>query len=304
MKIAVIVATRGRPQRAGGVIECARNLLSGRHEVEFIVALDGDDWRSVEYFGRFGFEGATPYVQPRPIGVGDCWNRAARAHPADIYLAWCDDAWMVTPGWDAFMVNALGGGVEGNMLSANLGIVSWYDAQQPTIATMFGMTAAWVEANGFIYDARFPFWFGDSALVETAIFATGQGMPGTSSLQFASMPGNLNPRLRDMDLWWDLFAATRHERVETARTIARNAGLPEIDNYTMGALIHQCEERDTAGRANMPGALASIANPRAPDAEYLAAKAAAEDYLRSAQHLVPQLGYTPPPVAMPVAGAN
>ena len=301
MRIAVIIATRGRPQRAGGVIECARNLLSGRHEVEFIVALDGDDWRSIDYFGRFGFEGATPYIQPRPIGVGDCWNRAARAYPADVYLAWCDDAWIVTPGWDAFMVNALLKGIDGNLSSVNLGIVSWYDAQQPAIASMFGMTAAWVEANGFIYDARFPFWFGDSALVETAIFATGQGMPGTSSLQFASMPGNVNPRMRDMDLWWTLFAATRHERVETGRRIARDAGLPVVDDYTMAALIMQCEKRDAEGLRNAPAVLASITKPRAPDAEYLAAKAAAEDYLRSVQHVVAELGYIPPSVAIPAA---
>ena len=279
MKIAVIVATRGRPQRAGGVIECARNLLSGRHDVEFIVALDADDVRSIKYFGPF--EGVTSYVQPRPIGVGDCWNRAARAYPADIYLALCDDAWIVSPGWDAFMVNALLGGIDGNKSSAQLGIVSWYDAQQPAIASIFGMTAAWVEANGFIFDPRFPFWFGDSALVETAIFATGQGMPGTSSLQFASMPGNVNPRLRDMELWWALFAATRHERVETARKIARQVGLPEIDDYAMAALVMQCEQRDAAGLRNVPGVIASIQYPVPPSPEYLLAKAAAEEYLRT-----------------------
>jgi hypothetical protein len=144
------------------------------------------------------------------------------------------------------------------------------------------MTAAWVEANGFIFDPRFPFWWGDSALVETAIFATGQGMPGTTSLRFASMPGNVNPRLRDMaEVWWPLFAATRHERVETGRKIARQVGLPEIDDYAMGALIAQCEDRDEEGLRNVPNVIASIANPVPPDAEYEAAKAAALDYLRS-----------------------
>ncbi len=277
MKIAVIAATRGRPQKAGGVIECARDLLSGRHDVEFIVAHDADDRKSVDYFASF--DGITPYVQPRPIGVGDCWNRAARAHPADLYVALTDDFWMATPGWDAMLAHALTRGVDGNMLSVQLGIMAFCDPEQPTIAALFGMTAKWVELNGFIFDARFPFWWGDSALVETAIFATGSGMPGSSSLRFASMPGNVNPRLRDMDVWWALFAKTRHERVETGRQIARHAGLPEIDDYAMGALISQCEDRDAAGLRNAPGVLASIANPRAPDAEYLAALAAARKYL-------------------------
>lgn len=279
MKIAVIIATRGRPQKAGGVVECARDLLSGHHDVQFIVAHDADDRDSVDYFASF--RGITPYVQPRPIGVGDVWNRAARAHLADLYLALTDDFWMSTPGWDAMMAHALVNGIDGNMLSTRLGIIAFADPTQPAIAALFGMTARWVEANGFIFDARFPFWWGDSALVETAIFASGQGMPGTTSLRFASMPGNVNPRLRDMELWWALFAATRHERVETGRQIARQAGLPEIDDYTMGALIAQCEERDRAGLQNVPAVMASIQHPKPPDAEYEAAKAAAEDYLRS-----------------------
>lgn len=263
------------------------------------MALDADDTASVDYFASF--KGVTCYVQPRPNGVGDCWNRAARAHPADIYLALTDDFWMSTVGWDAMLAHALVDGIDGNKLSSKLGIVGFFDPEQPTIAALFGMTAKWVELNGFIFDARFPFWWGDSALVETAIFANGQGMPGTSSLKFASMPGNVNPRLRDMELWWALFAATRHERVETGRQIARAAGLPEIDDYTMAGLIMQCEERDEAGRRNIPGVLASIQNPRPPDAEYLAAKAAAEEYVSNSPGI---LGYNGPPPVIPAAGAT
>lgn len=308
MRIAVIVATRNRPQRAGGVIECARNLLSRRHEVEFIVAIDADDMASVDYFSTFAgfspyftFAGVTPHIQPRPIGVGDCWNRAAKAHPADFYLALTDDFWMSTPGWDAMMAHALVEGIDGNKSSSNLGIVAFHDPAQPTIAALFGMTSKWVRQNGFIFDPRFPFWWGDSALVETALFATGEGMPGTSSLRFASMPGNVNPRLRDMELWWALFAATRHERVETGRKIAREAGLPEIDDYAMGALIAQCEERDAAGRRNIPAVLASIERPAPPDAEYLAAKGAAEEYVRNSDEFP---GYSGMLAAIPVAGAT
>lgn len=307
MKIAVIIATRGRPQRAGGVIECARNLLSGRHDVEFIVALDDDDRRSVNYFGgsapdpywpgsHTAVGNLTVFKQPRPIGVGDCWNRAARAHKADFYLGLPDDAWICSPNWDAYMVNALLNGIDGHPSSAQLGIVSWYDALQPTIASIFGMTAAWVDANGFVFDPRFPFWWGDSALVETAIFATGEGMPGTSSLQFASMPGNVNPRLRDMELWWAFFGATRHERVETARKIARQAGLPAVDDYVMASLVAQCEERDAAGVLEAPRVLATITEPKPPSPEYLVAKAAAEEYLRQSGDA---MGYSGMPAAIP-----
>ncbi len=194
MKINVIVATRGRPQRAGGVVECARNLLSGLHDVQFIVAHDADDQESVDYFASF--KGITPYPQPRPIGVGDVWNRAVRAFPAGMDLPMCDDEWIATPGWDGYMVNALTRGIGDYMNSVKLGVVAWFDPVQPAIASFFGMTAGWIEANGWVFDPRFPFWWGDSALAEVAVFATGDGMPGTSSLTFTSLPGNLNPRLR------------------------------------------------------------------------------------------------------------
>ena len=266
--------------------------MSGRHEIEFIVAMDADDMLSIQYFANFS--GITSYIKPRPIGVGDCWNRAAMDHPADFYLALPDDAWIVTPGWDAMMVQGLTQGTQDNMLAAKLGIMAWHDPEQPTIASIFGMTAGWVEANGFIFDPRYPFWFGDSALVEVAIFATGEGMPGTSSLRFASMPGNVNPRLRDMELWWRFFAATRRERIETGRRIARAAGLPEVNDYVMESLVAACEEKDEVGIRNAPIVLASIANPREPDAQYMAAKAAAEDYLR----------YAGVPVVIPATGST
>ncbi len=278
MRVAVIIATRGRPHRAAGVIECARNLMSGRHEVQFIVAADADDPVSVDYFAA-NAPAVTLYVQPRPIGVGDCWNRAARAHPADFYLTLPDDAWIVTPAWDAMMVHGLTHGTDGNDLSARLGIIAWHDPEQPTIASIFGMSAKWIDANGFVFDPRYPFWWGDSALVETAIFANGEGMPGTTSLRFASMPGNVNPRLRDMDLWWRFFGATRHERVETGRRIACAAGLPEINEYVMADLVAQCEEKDEAGIREIPNVMATITHPKPPSVEYIGAKAAAERYL-------------------------
>lgn len=275
MKISVIIATRGRPQRAGGVIECARNFLSGAHAVQFIVALDADDQRSIDYFSTF--PGVTLHVQPRPIGVGDCWNRAARAYPADFYLALPDDAWICTPYWDAIMIQILMIGP--HPIPVQLGIVAWFDALQPTIASIFGMTQRWVDTNGFIFDPRYPFWWGDSALVETAIFATAEGMPGTDQLKFASQPGNVNPRLRDMELWWAFYAATRHERVETARLLRQQAGLPEIDAEIIADLIKECEGRDAGGLQQAPNVIASIRNPQPPSEEYRAAKALAEDYL-------------------------
>lgn len=281
------------------MVECARNLLSLRHDVEFIVALDADDRRSVEYFEHF--EGVTSYVQPRPTGVGDCWNRAARAHKADIYVTLTDDAWMSTPGWDAMLAHALVDGIDGNMLSARIGIIAFCDPAQSNIAALFGMAAKWVGWNGFIFDPRFPFWWGDSALVETTIFASGVGMPGTTSLRFASMPGNFNPRLRDMELWWALFAATRHERIETGRRIAREVGLPVLNDYQMAALVGECEERDANGLRDVPSVMATIHHPAALDAEYLAAKAAAEEYVRNSTG---GMGYNGGLAAIPVAGST
>lgn len=256
-------------------------MLSGQHEVEFIVALDDDDERSIDYFAQFG--GVTPYIQPRPIGVGDVWNRAARAFEADFYVALPDDAWIITPGWDAMMVHALTNGIDGHMAAKQLGIFAFYDPEQPTIASIFGMAKKWIDANGFVFDPRYPFWFADNALCEVAVFATGEGMPGTTSLKFASRPGNVNPRLRDLEFWWAFHAATRWERVETGRKIAKAAGLPIVDEWTMAKLVGEYEGRDAVGIKNAPAVLASITNPLPPSPQYLEAKRVAESYLQSGQ---------------------
>lgn len=273
MRIAVIIATRGRAQRAASVIECARNLMSGQSDVQFVAALDADDAASVAFFAAY--PDVVSCVRPRPPGVGDCWNRAAREHDADIYVPLTDDAWFSEPFWDLKLIRLL----KEEPLCKALGVVGWMDIGQPTIVTLFGMTRAWIERNGgVLIDPRFPFWWGDTALVEIALFATGLGMPQSDQLKFVTRPGVYNPRLRDMDLWWDLFAATRHERVSTGIAMARAAGLPEPTN--LDALIAQCEAKDAQGRLNAPGVLASIANPVPPSPEYEAAKAAAEAYLR------------------------
>jgi hypothetical protein len=276
MKISVIVATRGRPHRAAGVIECARNFLCGAHDVQFIVALDADDQLSIDYFASCGSCGITSYVQPRPIGIGDAWNRAAKAFPADFYLALPDDAWICTPYWDAIMIQILMVGP--HPIPVKLGIVGWMDPLQPAVCSIFGMTQKWIDVNGHIFDPRYPFWWGDVALVETAIFATAEGMPGTDQLKFASQPGNFNPHLRDMELWWAFFAATRHERIATARRL----GMPPVDDDMMELLVKECEERDAMGIRQIPQVLATIHHPAPPTKEYLIAKAQAETYLRDA----------------------
>lgn len=287
MKIAVIIATRGRPQRAAAVIECARNFMSGSIDVDFVLALDDDDEASINYFcslpsyARMSKEVVT-FIRPRPNGVGDCWNRAARAHKADFYLALPDDAWIIAPHWDLVTANVL---QQNGGLPTQLGIVGWFDPAYPGITSIFSMAAKWIEMNGFIFDPRFPFWFGDTGLVETAIFATGQGMPQVDLLRFASKPGNFNPRMRDMELWWDLFAATRHERVETAREICRRVKLPVQSHSRLAAMIEQCEARDAEGRSRAPAVTASIERPAPPSEEYRQAKAAAEEYLRN--HAIP-----------------
>jgi len=279
MKIAVIIATRGRPERAAAVIQCARNFMSGQVAVDFVVALDADDQRSIDFFSKRIAEDVVAYVAPRPDGVGDVWNRAAAKFQADIYIAVPDDAWIIGPHWDLVSVNVLKD--EGG-LPAQLGVVGWFDPANPGVTSIFSMSAKWVEMIGHIFDPRYPFWYGDTALVETAIFATGMGMPQVDLLKFASMPGKFNPRLRDMDLWWDFFAATRLERVETARKVAALSGMPTISPAMMAKLVKACEARDAQGRAQISDVMQTIENPASPSQEYWRAKAAAEEYLRRA----------------------
>lgn len=282
MKFACVIATRGRPHQAIGVIEATRLMASGEHEIEFIVACDADDATRPNIFTHNHISDcvssgiAPPSIQvscePRPAGVASCWNRCLALTDADAIITLPDDGLICTADWDKCANHIFRNHIWAH---PELKIGALNDLANPGQGTAFIVGRAWLDRFG-LFDERFPFWFSDTALTETYSFLTGQGMP-LFPINFAHKPGHWNPRLRDMKLWWSLYSATRRERLETAWKARHELNLPEPPNLSQ--LVASWEGRDRTGLPASEEIVRQIERPAPIDDRYLAAKTAAEVYL-------------------------
>lgn len=272
VNICVIIGTRGRPRQCGAVIELLRAMASGLHQIQYVVSCDGDDSRTLDFFAA-GWDDITQCIARRTIGLGKVWNRCIDHYEANIYMLIADDSFIACENWDEAMSWAI---VQPNV--AELGVFTMPDSANPGQATLFGVNKTWLDLTEKpVLDERFPFWFADTAIQETYKFITGRGLPCVQALKQITPAGKYNPGIRDLELWWDLFRATRKERKATAAMVRAKLGLPlpEIDQIEAGFL-----RMEATGRAAIPGIMSKIENPRPPTPEYLECKANAEAYLR------------------------
>jgi len=261
MKIAAILATRGRPAQAKTMLDVARTLASGKHDIEYIVSIDDDDAASIAY----DFD-ARVNIGPRPLGIGACWNRCVDLTEADIIVTLTDDGIVACHSWDQIIVE--------NMTAP--GVLAWNDTASPGQATNIIVTRQWIEEVGYFLDERFPFWFSDTACNELASFLTGNTIAIPQNLLMVHNGSSSNPRLRDMDLWWRLYSATRKERLETAARMRERMGLAVPPN--LDEIVRMWEQRDVAGLPSSQRIVEQFP-PRDPDDAYLRAKEAAIKYL-------------------------
>lgn len=275
MRFDLIIGTRGNPRRAAAVVETARALASGNHDVAFVVSCDDDDAETIHQFSGHN-PGVRLVTGPRPAGVAEVWNRCIPAVDADLVIALADDGFIATPLWDECLAMlATEGRFPRELLAFAL-----HDTANPGQPTVLGGSREWIDLiGGKMIDDRFPFWFADTAYAETWSFVTGEYLP-ILPITIASKPGRFNPRLRDMGFWWDFYVATRGERVLLAEQIRRDLGIT-LPPGRLRAILDGWEARDKLGR---PGAIeiAKALPEREPDAVYLSAYRAARHYMRIA----------------------
>ena len=271
MKFAVVVATRGHPEKVATVIGSARMLASGQHDIEFLVAHDDDDVATP----RFQFHGSVRLSgAPRPLGPGACWNRCVVLTDAEVIMAVPDDGIFATPHWDIICAQHFAG------IDPNLGVLAWTESNSPNQATVLMCHRKWIDQVGFL-DERFPFWFSDTAISETYSFVTGQYLAPHPGLLFVCKPGNSNPRMRDMSLWWALFGETRDDRLASAEKVRQSLGWDAPTN--LASILASWQERDRQGLP-MSEEIARNLKRRAPiDGTYLRARANAARHLRGGQ---------------------
>lgn len=270
MKLGLILATRGNPRRAAAVIESARFMASGEHAISFAVALDDDDSASVHFFK--GYDASiTLSIASRPPGIPACWNRCVDLVEAEAYMAFADDGFVSTVDWDRHVADFIA-----RFPRRELAAFAWTDSANPGQPTILMASREWIALTEGFLDDRFPFWFSDTAFGEVWAFVTGRPLPIVPFLNVTSRAGRFNPRLRDLDFWWEFYAFTRGERLTLADTIRKKLGM-SVDLTTLRATVRDCEARDKQGREACR-AIAEDASP--PTISYLSALSKARALMR------------------------
>lgn len=276
MKIAFAIATRGNPKRAAAVIECARSLSSGKHNIEYIVGYDADDEQTGEWF-KAHYPDVLLSVGPRPLGVGAVWNRCVSQVPdADVYCPFPDDCFIASPEWDDVIALFM----EAAFPVREIGVMAWNDIANPNQCSLPIVTKEWLSLTGQLYDDRFPFWFYDTCVDEVWSFITGRNVPIVNMTTLVAKKG-LTKRMRDLGFWWDFYVATRPERLKKAAEIRVKLGA-NLEPIKLASMIRRWAARDVEGRKGIRGVEAMLAHKGHPGPEYMEAKTLAEKYMVAA----------------------
>ncbi len=262
MKLALLMVTRGNPKRAAAVIECAKALSSGKHEIDVVVGVDNDDFKTHSVLHQYG--GLKLSFGDRPTGVGAVWNRIASEVKADFYCPFPDDVFISRPDWDDLIV------------SSGFHVLAWNDLTNFGQCTLPIVNREWFELAG-LYDPRFPFWFYDTCVDELHTFITGQRIPIPKALTLVSKKGTTQS-LRELPFWWDFYVATRKDRLTKAAEIRQKLGI-ELDPDLITAALQMWERRDVIGRNTAKEIEAEFSTGKPPSEQYLKARSEAAAYL-------------------------
>lgn len=263
MKIACVMATRGNPQRAAAVIECANALSSGKHEIEWIVGCDEDDIATIKALKGY----ARLSIGNAPVGVGGVWNRGAEASTADIIAPFPDDSFPGLPDWDATICD--------NLPDPNkIGVIAWNDTANPNQCTLPVITRRWFELAG-LYDDRFPYWFYDTCVAELWSFVQGRPVGIPKNLLLAAKKGKTKS-MRELAFWWGFYVFTRKERLAKAEQIRKQLGI-EMAPDLLRNIIENWEHRDSLAAQHFEAMERDLSAAEGePPPRYLKARANAE----------------------------
>ena len=126
----------------------------------------------------------------------------------------------------------------------------------------------------------FPFWFGDTWVAEVYELAHCRPLPIIQNLPWGGKRGKTRG-MRDLEFWFDFFAATRIERIAEARGVAF-ANSVKFDPPQ--AMLDDMKRRDAEQRARVPQFNEAFgADAGEPSETYLNMKATAQQWLREHQ---------------------
>ena len=273
MRIAVLILTRGRPAGLGGAIQAFHATASGQIPVEYVVCGDDDDPTIEQAQELLEHLPVTWSINPRPDALGRAWNLGAKACDWDLALFTGDDTVPATWHWDWRMADN----------AAAAPAFAWTEANDPSNCTYWATTRRWYDAVGQAAPEMFPFWFNDTWAAEQHLFAFGKPILIDRHLVMAGRRGTTR-EMREVAFWFDVFAATRPQRIAEAGRIARAHGVAPPDP---AGLLDWCRRWDAEQQASVPRYnVAFAADQVPPTARYNRLRARAAAYMTPAQMAV------------------
>ena len=155
MKLAISLATRGRPQQVVDTILKSVANWTNPNTVLWVM-VDNDDEPTINVLGRvLKGEKVKASVCVREDTIAEKWNRIVRLEPdADLYLVAADDDPYVTPAYDQKLLDAASRFPDG------IGMVYGHMANA-SFSGVVAPTKGLVQKLGHIFPTFFPYWFVD-----------------------------------------------------------------------------------------------------------------------------------------------
>jgi hypothetical protein len=272
--ISVLIPSRHHLDKLPRAVEAIRAHASA--PVEILIGVDDDDAETVAWVKQR--DDVTAVVAARPDTLGAVTNALAAAARGNLLLGLADDMEIVTPHWDVEVERvAARVSPNGEPFAFHLD-----DPTAPGFPSVWGVNRSWVDICGFACAPWFPYWWGDTWIMEV-------GMAAGRLFPVPVVTGQIGGRgkttgLRDV-LWWsDFFSRTRPLRMQMAAAISAATHPPEVQQRLQAVqpqiaeqLASMQAQHHTPERAAALEAALGAGGP--PSERYARAKAAAARFL-------------------------
>jgi len=216
-EIAIIMATRGRPEMLVQVFASLKANTRRKENVSVWIYVDADDdlTRQAIDCGTLGDAGLPVHWHFGPQTPGLCetqhelWRQSGQT--AELYVISVDDARFDTPGWDDVARSAATKYPDGLFLAAPFDPATADTSTYP----IFGWR--WLQTLGQIFPGHFPYWFDDRWVHQIGVMA-GRYEP-LPIVMFPIRGKGRTRRMRDLPFWTRFFQLMLVERKNSAQTL-------------------------------------------------------------------------------------
>ncbi len=271
MKIAIVLPSRGNPQRLQAILTALDHLASGQHTISYHLIVDEDDEATR------AAQASMPSIRDIQFHWGDSaishftrLNQVVRMLDADAVSWFTDDVFPLAMFWDVMIAS----GIEINHLPA----FAWMEVTDSENVTFPVLSRRWLVTLDYMFPEYFPYWFVDTWIKEIHELAFGQALSVIQNLPVGGRRG-VTRNMRDADFWFRFFEATHPQRAQDAMRVGKEFGV-EVTEEQRVAITRSHHETFLLQLESVPEyeRLYGVGS-ETPSARYSNLKTAAEKWL-------------------------